>query len=57
MGVYKMFRNKFSCDSQATGTNDVNAGFMEYMNYYNDTHDANSFTLKFSTNFNDGLTK
>jgi hypothetical protein len=55
MGVYKMWGSIDSCDKQATSNFDF--GFLEYMNYYNDTHDANNFTLKFSTNFNESLTK
>jgi hypothetical protein len=50
-----MLRNIFSCDDRTTGVYDVNAGFMEYMNYYNETHNSSSFTLKFSTNFDESL--
>ena len=52
-----MSRNIFSCNSQTTGFNDVNAGFMEYLNYNNETHNSSSFTLKFSTNFNESIDK
>jgi hypothetical protein len=50
-----MFRNIFSCDSRTYGLNDPSAGFMEYMNYYNDDHYSSSFTLKFSTNFDENI--
>ncbi len=51
-----MLYNVFSCDGRTSGSDDANAGFMEYMNYYNDTHNSSSFTLKFWTNLDESLT-
>jgi hypothetical protein len=45
-----------TCTNLALDWNDSNAGFMEYMNYYNDTHSSSNFTLKFWTNLDESLT-
>ncbi len=55
MGVYKMLKNILSCDSWTSGSYDTNAGFMEYMNYNEETNNFNRFTLKFWIKLDESL--